>query len=212
MGASWVHYWIALAVVVAAAPVPELIGRNIPVPLSRPLDELSADIGDWRSTNEHLEARVLEKLGTDDILMRRYVDSRGDTIMLYISYFERQQQGEISHSPKNCLPGAGWQEKTATRIPYPVPRGEPGLINEIVFDKAGQEQLVYYWFQERGRVLASEYWVKWYLIWDVITRQHSNGALLRVSAPIHRSEQDTRDQLMRFMQVALPRVNELLPD
>ena len=211
MHSSWNHYWIAMAVLVIAAPLPPLLGRNDPAPLQRPLTDLSYAAGRWRGADEPLSDRVREKLGTDDILMRRYVNARGDIVWLYVSFFERQQQGEISHSPKNCLPGAGWQPLESKRISYPVPDRDAGMINEVIFDKDGQRQLVYYWFQERGRVVASEYAVKLYLIWDVITRHRTDGALLRVSAPIHDSEEATREQLQEFMRVALPQLNEFLP-
>jgi EpsI family protein len=212
MRSTWTHYWIAMALLLAAVPVPSYLGRNDPVPLRRPLDRLSQQIGDWRGRDEPVSPEVLEKLGTNDILMRTYANPQGDVVLLYVSYFERQQQGEISHSPKNCLPGAGWQPMVAQRVPYPLDGERPGTVNEIVFDKSGRRQLVYYWFQERNRVLASEYAVKLFLIWDAMTRHRTDGALLRVSAFIEGSEQQTRDRLLTFMRLALPQINESLPN
>jgi EpsI family protein len=211
MRSLWVHYWSAMALLAAAAPLPGYLGHNEPVPLRRPLDQLSYQIGEWQGHDEELSASVREKLGTNDLLMRRYVDPRGDIVLLYVSYFERQQQGEISHSPKNCLPGAGWQPMVAHRVPYPVANAGTGMVNEIVFDKSGQKQLVYYWFQERNRVLASEYLVKLYLIWDAVTRHHTDGALLRVSAVVRGSEEETRAYLSSFMGLALPEINQFFP-
>jgi EpsI family protein len=205
------HFWIALIIVTAAAPLPALVGRNTPIPLQRPLRQLSYEIDGWHGTDEPIDPRVLEKLGTSDVLLRRYINARGDAVGLYISYFERQRRSEISHSPKNCLPGAGWEPMEAARVPYPLANDGADTINEVVFDKAGRRQLVYYWFQERGRVVASEYLVKWYLMWDVMTRQRSDGALLRVSAAIGESPEGARDELKGFMQAALPLINQFLP-
>ena len=211
MRTTWTHYWIAIALLLASAPLPAYLGRNDPIPLARPLTELSYQIGDWRGQDERLTPAVLEKLGTEDVLLRRYVNPQGDIVILYVSYFERQQRGEISHSPKNCLPGAGWQPGAAQRVPYPGADGQAPLVNEIVFDKGDQQQLVYYWFQERGRVIASEYTVKLYLIWDAMKHHRTDGALLRVSSSIRGSEAETRERLTNFMRAALPQINELLP-
>lgn len=211
MRSVWTHYWVAMALLIAAAPLPGYLGRNEPMPLRHPLDQLSYRFGDWQGRDEVLTAETREKIGTNDLLMRSYVNPQGDVVLLYVSYFERQQQGEISHSPKNCLPGAGWQPMVAHRVPYPVTNDERGSVNEIIFDKSGQKQLVYYWFQERNRVLASEYLVKLFLIWDAMTRHRTDGALLRVSALVHGSEEETRAHLLSFMRLALPELNQFLP-
>jgi EpsI family protein len=212
MRSAWSHYWIAMAVLTVAMPLPAYLGNNVAVPLNRPLADLDYQLGDWQGKDEGISERAREVLNSDDILMRTYRDPSGAVVYLYVSYFERQQRGEISHSPRNCLPGAGWQRLEAQRVAYPLPGVMAGDVNEMVFDKAGQRQLVYYWFQERGRVLASEYLVKWYLIWDVITRHRSDGALVRISAAVRGSESATREALQRFMQIALPQINEFLPN
>ena len=212
MTAGWRHYWIATALLAVTTPLPRYIGSTEPVLLRQPLSEFGYDIGQWRGRDQYLSDETRAVLGTSDILLREYVDGDGQPIDLYVSYFPRQQRGEISHSPKNCLPGAGWQPREARTVPYPVAGGETKMINEIIYERAGRTQLVYYWFRERGRVLASEFAVKGYLVWDALTRRRTDGALLRVSAPIVDSEEATRARCMAFMRVALPGLDELLPN
>lgn len=211
MGRVWYHYAIALGLLVAAAPLPGRLGGNEPVPLHHPLAALSYDLDGWRGQDQPITDRVLERLGTSDVLLRSYEDAAGNRVGLYVSYFARQQQGEQSHSPKNCLPGAGWQPLVDRRVPYPFDDAA-GEMNEIVFGKDQSRELVYYWFRERNRVVASEYMVRWYLVVDAITRQRTNGALIRVSAPVRESEAETRATLDAFMQVAIPALDNILPD
>jgi len=212
MTTGWRHYWIATVLLAATTPLPGYIGTTEPVPLQRPLSEFGYDIGEWRGRDEYLSDETRSVLGTNDIISREYVDAEGQPVGLYVSYFPRQQRGEVSHSPKNCLPGAGWQPRTARSVPYPVAGGQTQMINEIVYERAGRTQLVFYWFRERGRVLASEYLVKGYLAWDAITRRRTDGALLRVSAPIVDSEEATRARCLAFMRVALPGLEEFFPN
>jgi EpsI family protein len=212
MRTVWMHYWVAMVILIVAAPLPGYIADVQTVPLRRPLGELTYEIGTWHGQDEHVSDEVRAILGTNDLLFRRYVDSEGQPIGLYVSYFPQQKRGEVSHSPKNCLPGAGWAPRKERRVAYPLARQPTGMINEIVYEKAGRRQLVYYWFQERGRIVASEFRVKQYLIWDAIMRRRTDGALLRISAPIQDSEEATRRRCLAFMRLALPRINESLPD
>jgi len=211
MGRVWHHYAIALGLLVAVAPLPGQLGGNEPVPLRQPLATLSHDLDGWRGTDEPITDRVLERLGTSDVLLRTYEDAAGNRVGLYVSYFARQQQGEQSHSPKNCLPGAGWNPLAERRVPYPFD-GATGEINQILFGKGQSRELVYYWFRERDRVVASEYMVRWHLVVDAITRQRTDGALIRVSAPVGASEAETRATIDAFMRVAIPALDKILPD
>ena len=133
-------------------------------------------------------------------------------VWLYVSYFGRQKQGAASHSPRHCLPGSGWQPLDEQRVPYPLAAGSTPTINEIVFGKNDQRQLVYYWFRERDRIVASEYMVKFYLMWDALLRRRTDGALVRVSTPVDGSTPAARERAVRFMQQALPQLDAILPD
>jgi EpsI family protein len=206
----WLHYGVSVGLLVAVLPLPDYVSQHTLTPLRQSLGALAYRIDGWEGRDEVLTDRVREVLAADDLLLREYVDATGRRVWLYVNYFASQHQGEISHSPKNCLPGAGWQAIDERRISYPL-AGAAGQINEIVFERGGRRQLVLYWFRERDRILASEYEVKWYLVWDILTRRQSNGALLRVSTPIDDSREAARARSLDFMRAVLPRLDELFP-
>jgi EpsI family protein len=212
MSPAWRHYWITVSLVAMAVPLPAYLSSGSRTPLQRPLNEFSYEIGSWRGHDAYLSERVRAVLGTDDILLREYVDAGALPISLYVSYFGRQQQRETNHSPQNCLPGAGWQPLRARRVPYPRPGADGATINEILYEKDGQRQVVFYWFRERDRIVASEYLVKWYLMWDAMTRRRTDGALVRVSTLVADSEDAARQRALDFMRLTLPRLNEFLPE
>lgn len=211
MGAVRRHYWITVGLVAMAVPLPGYLSTGRRMPLQQPLAAFDYEIGPWRGRDDSISERVRALLGTDDILLREYVDGRQPPVGLYVSYFGRQQQGVSSHSPQHCLPGAGWQPLQTRRVPYPLPGADGATINEILYEKDGKRQLVFYWFRERERIVANEYLQKWYLMWDAMTRRRTDGALVRVATPIAESEDAARQRAFDFMRQTLPRLNEFFP-
>lgn len=211
MWAVWRHYWISVGVLALATPLPTYLARQQATPLRRPLSALSYVIDGWQGRDSYLSDNVRAVLGTEDILAREYVGPGGRPVGLYVSFFSRQQRGEISHSPKNCLPGAGWQPASSRSVAYPLPGAGGAHINEVIYEREGRRQLVYYWFRERQRILASEYSVKWYLVWDALSRGRTDGALVRISTPVDDSEESARAACFDFMQSTLPQLNEIFP-
>jgi EpsI family protein len=80
----------------------------------------------------------------------------------------RSVKGLSPHLPSVCLPGGGWLITTFERTAYG--KGDSGIpINRVIIEQDRAKQLVYYWFDERGRKIADEWWAKWYLLTDAIT-------------------------------------------
>lgn len=100
---------------------------------------------------------------------------------LYVGYYDRQVQGKSIHSPKNCLPGGGWETMVNERVPLP---GGTGTINRVIIGNNGARGLVYYWYQGRGRVEANEFKVKWDLLRDAAVYGRTEEALVRIIVPI----------------------------
>jgi EpsI family protein len=151
--------------------------------------------------------------GTTAYLMRAY-ESPGapetDWFTIYVGYYERQTQGRTIHSPKNCLPGSGWEALASRPEEIATTRGTV-QVNHYLLQNGTQQALVLYWYQGRGRVEANEYVVKWDLLRDAALRQRSEEALVRVVVPIHRE----RDALTLARQVAaglVPAVFGALPE
>lgn len=141
-------------------------------------------IDDWRGMDAApLDLDTMRVLGVDDYVLRTYVGSPG-AVGLYIGYYRSQRQGDTIHSPMNCLPGAGWVPVEAGRITLAAAGGAE--VNRYLIQKGDQRQIALYWYQGRGRTVASEYWSKAFLVWDAARSNRTDGALVRVLAPVER--------------------------
>jgi EpsI family protein len=159
--------------------------RREAVPNPRPLSAFPAQLGDWRLAMEGVtDKEVNEVLRADDILNRMY--ARGGTVAsLFVAYFKTQRTGQAPHSPKNCLPGSGWTPSSAGVVEISIPGlSEPIRINQYIVAKGPNKSVVFYWYQTRNRVIASEYEAKLYLVLDSIRYNRSDTALVRVVVPV----------------------------
>ncbi len=191
------------------------ISRREQVPSPRPLAQFPAQVGGWSMYQEDtVEPAVLEVLRADDLLSRTYVDrahSRGAN--LFVAFFRSQRTGQTPHSPKNCLPGSGWMPSQSDILAIPIAgRAEPLEVNRYVVQKGDERSLVLYWYQSRNRVVASEYWAKFYLVADAIRYNRSDTALVRVVVPITGNDvAGATDTARGFVQSLFEPLRELLP-
>ena len=182
---------VSCALLVASVAVTRA-SRVEPTPIRAPLSDLPLSMGRWTGQVEPpLAQRILDVLKADDYTVRTYRTADGRVANLYIGYYDSQRQGDTMHSPLNCLPGAGWTPMSITRIPLTVPTaaGRPTgtravVVNRVVIERGLNRQLVLYWYQSHGRVIASEYWGKIYTVLDAIRLNRTDGALVRVIVPI----------------------------
>lgn len=159
--------------------------RREAVPNPRPLSAFPAQLGEWRLVTEGVtDKEVSEVLRADDVLNRMY--ARGGTVVsLFVAYFKTQRTGQAPHSPKNCLPGSGWTPSSAEVVGISIPGlSEPIRINRYIVAKGPNKSVVFYWYQTRNRVIASEYEAKLYLVLDSIRYNRSDTALVRVVVPV----------------------------
>ena len=133
-----------------------------------------------------LDLDTMRVLGVDDYVLRTYSSSTAQ-VGLYVGYYRSQRQGDTIHSPMNCLPGAGWVPVQAGRTRIAT-SGAPVEVNRYVIQKGEDRQVALYWYQGRGRSVASEYWSKAFLVWDAARRNRTDGALVRVLSPVARGE------------------------
>jgi EpsI family protein len=154
-------------------------------PVSRELlASLPRDLNGWRSTTDTpIDDEVLTVLGVDDYVNRVYTRAGVPPVSLYVGYYASQRQGDTIHSPQNCLPGAGWQAIDSGRASLDM-GGSPISVNRYVIEKGLDRQVVLYWYQGRGRVVANEYENKLWLMLDAARLHRTNGALVRVIAPV----------------------------
>jgi EpsI family protein len=168
-----------------------------------------AAIGDWHGHASLLEPQVENSLAMDDYVLSDYSKADGKIVNLYVAYYASQRTGESPHSPLVCMPGGAWSITKLERTSF----GAEHPLNRVIIERNGSKQLVYYWYQERGRTIASEYWAKWYLLSDAITMNRSDGALVRLITPISPGEleRDADNRLALFLQDLLPHLNGYLP-
>lgn len=163
-----------------------------------------------------MDSKVLAILGVDDYVNRTYVRPDRAVVGLYVGYYKSQRQGDAIHSPQNCLPGAGWEPTASSYLTVPVGGGSPDIsVNRYLIQKGLERQLVLYWYQSHGRVVASEYWSKFYLIRDAVSINRTDAALVRVIAPIAPSVDDAESraekQAVEFVQSMYPLLSKYVP-
>ena len=175
--------------------------------LRESLATLPDTIGAFGSEDKLLDAEELAANGASNYLLRYFTDpesSKGFSV--YVGYYAHQRNGKTIHSPKNCLPGSGWEPLSATVRQVKV-RGGTVAINRYVLAQGGERALVYYWYQGRGRVAASEYRVKWELLRDAALKARTEEAMVRIVVPLGAGEDDAAADLM-----ADDTVRELVPE
>jgi exosortase D (VPLPA-CTERM-specific) len=166
-------------------------------------------IGEWHGRSSELDSGTENSLALDDYVLADYNKLDGKAVNLYVAYYASQRTGESPHSPLVCIPGNGWSITRLDRLHTDT--AHP--LNRAIIERNGTKQLVYYWYEERGRIIASEYWSKWYLLSDAITKNRSDGALVRLITTIApgETEGDADNRLRLFMHDLIPNLRGYLP-
>jgi EpsI family protein len=181
------------------------------VPIREPLSRIPMEIGHWQGRpNLPISDKVLAVLQVSEYLSRSYANSGPRPVDLYIGYYQSQRMGETIHSPKNCLPGGGWMPINSEQIEIPV-GGKVILVNEYLIQKGTEKALVLYWYHNAGRVIASEYLAKFYLVLDAVYKNRTDGALVRVVAPISKSADESKRDAVDFVKSLFPLLSRHLP-
>ena len=197
---------------VASASMPE---REEVVPSRADFGEFPLSLGDWKGKSDRLDQIYVDVLKFNDYALINYVDGNKQLINFYVAYYASQRGGQSAHSPRSCLPGGGWKIASLKQqaIPETQVNGNPLTINRAMIEKGDEKQLVYYWFQQRGRVIDNEYLVKWYLFWDALTRNRTDGALVRITTPVRAGDSvyAVDQRLTKFAQKVNPLLNDYIP-
>lgn len=181
------------------------------LPLQRPLSAFPLRLDAWRGIEgSPIDAEVARVLRADDYLNRIYHRDTDTVVGLWVAFYASQRQGDAIHSPLNCLPGTGWTPLEHTRPVLDV-NGEPVRVNRYVVQKRGERQVVLYWYQGRGRIVASEYANKAFLLADAFRRQRTDGALVRVTAPVLGDEGAADRAAAGFVAALQPQLARWLP-
>jgi EpsI family protein len=186
------------------------------LPKRQNLASFPRQAGSWSMAREGvLDDLTAEVLKADDYVLRTYREKNGELVDLFIAYYENQQAGESMHSPKNCLPGSGWEIVKGDQVAlWPDDPARPVQINRYLIENGAQRALMLYWYQSGGRVIASEYWAKIYLVLDALRTGRRDGGIVRFVVPIRKGS-DGSNELKTGLEMArsmVPLLSDYLPN
>ena len=185
------------------------------IPISKSFDQFPLELGEWSGNRQSLAQIFLDELDLSDYIVVEYQNREGKTVNFYTAYYQTQRKGESIHSPATCLPGSGWEFNRSGSTLVPLPGHGDGFmpVSRALLGKGDYRQLSYYWFPQRGRILTNAYQLKLYNFWDALTRQRTDGALVRLITPVYENETvaDAEKRLQGFMGDIVPVLDEFLP-
>jgi exosortase D (VPLPA-CTERM-specific) len=169
---------------------------------------------EWSGKQENLRPIVYNSLGLTDYILNNYAKDEGPPVNFYVAYYESQRKGISPHSPRVCVPGGGWSITNLERVELELDSFDAPLkVNRAIVQKGLNKQLVYYWFKQRGRDIANEYWMKWYLLVDSLAENRTDGSLVRLTTPImpNEKEADAERRLNDFLSAVNPMMDNYVP-
>ncbi len=206
--------FIASAIMILAMVCLTYMGHGENIHPNKPFSTFPKTIGEWVGKEARFDESIYEILGVDDSFLGNYMAPDGSQIQLYVGFYQSQREGDLIHSPKHCMPGAGWNITRISLEEMSTPNINPGKIKAIklLLEKGSQKQIVLYWFQSRGRFISSEYMQKIYLVIDAITRNRTDGALVRLIAPVVNGNEDgSLKNLEDFTKLLMPILQDYIP-
>jgi EpsI family protein len=211
---QWYRVAISCALLLSAYLFLQFRPAGASVPLRKPFNIFPNFIQDWQEKEVlAFDEQALNTLKVTDYVLRRYVNHEGRSLWLYIGYWDTQRRGAQMHSPKHCLPGAGWEPIEAQRVSLPLREPSGALtVNRYLVQKDQDQMLVLYWYQSGGQAVAGEFDAKLQLINNAILRGRTDGALIRTMSPIYGSMQETFDLHVNYIQAISPVLRQFLPD
>jgi exosortase D (VPLPA-CTERM-specific) len=207
---------VALAAILLTPPIVRHLGAVPPVAIKKPLAEFPLELFGWQGRRGAMDEAIWDRVGAQEYVIVDYVSPGGAGLNFYTAYYEYQRKaGDFVHTPRLCLPGAGWfiQEEARRALPLEGGNGATLKFNEMVVNKGGDTMLVYFWFQGRGRNFTSEYLAKFYLMWDGLFRRRTDGALVRLvmSVPDSKKIEPSRETMDKFALAVAKELGLYLP-
>ena len=209
---------LCLLILLVTAPSTMLLDkRQEHLPERELLSQFPLALGAYSGREGYIEAEIVDTLKVTDYLIADYRKlPEASAVNFYVAYYDSQRKGASIHSPRSCIPGGGWeiagmeQREIETLT---TSNGRLLKVNRVVIKKGNVEQIVYYWFQQRGRVITNEYLAKWYIFWDALTKNRTDGALVRVVVPVYDGqEQSVADaKIVDFIEESYPLLNRFVP-
>ncbi|MGA3264075.1 MAG: exosortase C-terminal domain/associated protein EpsI [Terracidiphilus sp.] len=179
------RFWAVVLLLAGTALLLHFRSNTDLIPVSEPLSQVPRAIAGWTGSDVQIDPKTLDALGAGDFLSRVYTqEGQSLPIGLFVGYFPTQRTGVTIHSPRNCLPGAGWFFESSQYVDLNDANGKAHRVGEYITSNGEMRQFVIYWYQAHGRSVANEYMAKIYLVTDAMRLNRTDGALVRVITAI----------------------------
>lgn len=211
----WIHAVAAGAVFLALYLVQGYLSTAQSNVVRKDFSSFPCAIAGWEGRREYLDARTLESLGADDYVTGSFHDRKtGNALQLLVAYYARQTAEHTAHAPTSCLLGGGWILQSRRVLPLEPGEKRPFPIQQMLLNKDSRNILANFWFQQRGRIITDEYFNKFYLLWDSITRSRTDGALVRVEMQLlpGQSAEEAQPLLDDFTAELKKTLGDYIPD
>jgi EpsI family protein len=188
--------------------------REEVIPAMAPLDTLPERIGNFLQYKQvDVDQETRDLLRADDLLYRTYVDQNNNKVDLFVAYFKTQRYGQSPHSPKNCLPGSGWQQIAVPDRPIiQLNDGRSIQVNRYIVQKGDTTSITMYWYQTHSRVIASEYSAKFWLVADALRYHRSDTSMVRITLPFEGGNIENGSRLgEEFIRTVFPELQNRMP-
>jgi len=207
------HFTVAVLLLGATLALAQGIEFREKTPMAKSFASFPLTVDTWQGTRNVMEQQFVETLDLSDYVIIDYTDDSGKRVNFYVAYYESQRKGESIHSPATCLPGSGWVFRQSSERKILLPKEKTVPVNRAMMQKGADRQVAYYWFPQRGRILTNAYQLKLYAFWDALTRQRTDGALVRLITPVSETETvaDADLRLQEFTRVIVPVLEEFIP-
>lgn len=173
------------------------------------------ELNGWKANKTlPLDKEVIAQLKLDDYILADYKHQDVGAINFYVAYYGSQRKGASPHSPSVCIPGGGWVISSLEEVSFKDKQGVTHPVNRVIINKDNYKQVVYYWFEQRGRHVTNQYLMKWYLLLDAIQKNRTDGALVRVTTMVRPDGrvEDADKKIQAFLESAMPQLNEYVPN
>ncbi|HET8686215.1 MAG TPA: EpsI family protein, partial [Methanosarcina sp.] len=209
--------YLSLLLLLCSIPLSKwLPTRQEVIPQRQTFLDFPRVIGKWTGRPVQLEKEYIDELKFSDYAMMDFKDDSDQAISFYVAWYDSQKKGRSAHSPKTCLPGGGWRLSEFKQVEFPdlIINNQALSVNHAIIQKENQKQVVYYWFQQRGRIITNEYLVKFYLLLDGITENRSDGALVRLVAPVPlgNTVEEVEAKMKAFLVLVIPKLPKYIPN
>jgi EpsI family protein len=210
---TWKNTLVATSIMLLTFGLLTYLSNPEIIAAKKPFATFPTEIGPWKGVEDRFDEKVYNILGVDDSFYADYRAPGKPWINLYVGFYQSQREGELIHSPKNCMPGGGWNivGSSIEALPLGSADAKDYKAIKLVLQKGPNKQISLYWYQSRGRIISSEYMQKIYLVWDAITRNRTDGSFVRLIAPVISSEEQTLETLKNFSKDLFPILQEYIP-